>query len=970
VRIERIDIDGFGRLANASWELPPGLSVFLGENEAGKSTLLNAVRALLFGFDSTRNGRVWYPAVAGGKRGGRLAMLDRAGGRWTITRHGEGGGTGSLAVEAPTGNRGGVETLDRLLHGADKDLFRSIFAFGLSELSDVSSLSADGIRGRIYGAATGLGGASAVDLEGQLREQLEDLFKPSGQKPALNAIFARMDALRDRIAALARAPEEHATAHRARADAIATADRLRSEAETHRARIVRLERSRSAAPIIVELTDAEARLAAIDPSLDELASDAAAEAEKRAAALEAAGTRMHDADRAAADLEVDLGMVAVDQALLAAASDLRALEADRAALAADEGRRADALAAIARQDATIGEQVARTRMGSEAALLSLDDSIPAMDALDGHEASIERVATMVTDTERLVRSLRDQATSRAGDATRRAQGTDLDEASAALRQVAAARGGHRSTLVPSALRRMPGLAVAAAVPLLIGLLIGSAMGNWAVGTLAGLAAGITGALVLRSGPEPAALDPALLVRAGLPPEPSDEAIERRREELALERARREHGLATTSDVEQRLAAAEADAVRATADRDEVLERWQSWLAAAGLPAEATPAVARKTLAAAGIARRAADDRREQLTIADGVGERASAFEVRASTLLDTLGIAPGATTAGRLESALDRLEEAMRADERRRGLIAQRTKLAAQRAEIGTAVEAAVRAFDAHLAATGVADLGELRVRAQAAGERRAIADRVRELRERLVTLAGSQPVADELLLESATLDLSAVEIEHGETAARLAAVEDEERAVHASIGELTARIRGLEASADLGAARQELAALQGQARALARSWASTALAGRLLAETRRRYERERQPDVVKAAQEYFRQITNGRYERITAPPGDASVRVESETGEQLLPSELSRGTVEQLYLALRFGLIEEFARHAEPLPVVMDDILVNFDEVRAARAAAAIGQLAATHQVIFFTCRKETATALDPGGERTRALG
>jgi uncharacterized protein YhaN len=970
VRIERIDIDGFGRLANASWELPPGLSVFRGENEAGKSTLLNAVRALLFGFESTRNGRVWYPALAGGKRGGRLVLLDRAGGRWTITRHGEAGGTGSLAVEAPTGNTGGIETLDRLMGGADRDLFRSIFAFGLSELSDVSALSAEGVRGRIYGAATGLGGASAVDLEGELRERLEELFKPSGQKPVLNALFARMDELRERIAALSRAPEEHVAAHRERADAAATAGRLRAEAETLRARIVRLERSRSAAPIIAELTDAEAALAATDPSLDPFSADAAAEAEARGGELEAARARLQDADRAAADVVVDLGMAAVDEGLLAATADLRALEADRASLAGDEGRRADAVAAIARHDSTIADQVARTRMTSEEALLALDDSIPALDELERHEKAMERATLALSERERSLRSLRDQAVHRVDEATPDGSRLDLEEASAALRQVVAARAAQRSASLPSALRRPPGLAVLAGVLLLAGLLIGWAINSWPLGALIGVAAVVTLVFVARSRSVPATLDPALLERAGLPPEPTEEVVERRREELALERARREHGRATSSDLASRVAAAEADSARAAAERDDVLEEWRAWLAASGLPAESTPAVARKTLAAAGIARRAAEERREQLAIADGVEERATAFEARASTLLDGLGIAPGATVAGRLHSALDRLEEAMRADERRRGLIAQRAKLAAQRSEIVAAVEAAERAFDERLAAAGVADLDELRVRVRAATERRANADRVRELRERLVALAGSQPVADELLAASATLDLSAVEIEEGETTARLAAIEDEERAVHARIGELTARIRDLEASADLGSARQELANLQGQAGSLARSWATTALAGRLLAETRRRYERERQPDVVKSAQAYFREITNGRYVRITAPPGDASVRVETEAGEQLVPSELSRGTVEQLYLALRFGLIEEFASHAEPLPVVMDDILVNFDESRAARAASAIGRLATTHQVIFFTCREETARALDPTGDRTRTLG
>ena len=162
---------------------------------------------------------------------------------------------------------------------------------------------------------------------------------------------------------------------------------------------------------------------------------------------------------------------------------------------------------------------------------------------------------------------------------------------------------------------------------------------------------------------------------------------------------------------------------------------------------------------------------------------------------------------------------------------------------------------------------------------------------------------------------------------------------------------------------------LEGQAAAMAREWAVRAVALRLLEETRSRYERERQPDVVRAAEQHFERITGGRYARIVAPPGDASVRIETAGGEGKITDELSRGTAEQLYLALRFGLIEEFARHAEPLPVVMDDILVNFDADRAARAAAAIRDLADRHQVLYFTCHPWTAELLDPGGARTLTL-
>ena len=68
-------------------------------------------------------------------------------------------------------------------------------------------------------------------------------------------------------------------------------------------------------------------------------------------------------------------------------------------------------------------------------------------------------------------------------------------------------------------------------------------------------------------------------------------------------------------------------------------------------------------------------------------------------------------------------------------------------------------------------------------------------------------------------------------------------------------------------------------------------------------------------------------------------------------PSELSRGTREQLFLSLRFGLIRELGERTEPLPVVVDEVLVNFDPDRALRAAIAFTELSKTNQVLVFTC-------------------
>jgi hypothetical protein len=92
---------------------------------------------------------------------------------------------------------------------------------------------------------------------------------------------------------------------------------------------------------------------------------------------------------------------------------------------------------------------------------------------------------------------------------------------------------------------------------------------------------------------------------------------------------------------------------------------------------------------------------------------------------------------------------------------------------------------------------------------------------------------------------------------------------------------------------------------------------------------------------------------------------VERNDGSRVPLIGLSRGTSEQLYLALRFGLVEHFVDTSkEPLPIVMDDILVNFDADRAERAARSIEELSKTCQVIYFTCHP--TTPLRPDLEKT----
>ena len=67
--------------------------------------------------------------------------------------------------------------------------------------------------------------------------------------------------------------------------------------------------------------------------------------------------------------------------------------------------------------------------------------------------------------------------------------------------------------------------------------------------------------------------------------------------------------------------------------------------------------------------------------------------------------------------------------------------------------------------------------------------------------------------------------------------------------------------------------------------------------------------------------------------------------------------SLEQLFLAIRFALVREFARRGVELPVVMDDLFVNFDQERTEAAADCLIELASEgQQVLFFTCHEHLA--------------
>jgi uncharacterized protein YhaN len=141
-------------------------------------------------------------------------------------------------------------------------------------------------------------------------------------------------------------------------------------------------------------------------------------------------------------------------------------------------------------------------------------------------------------------------------------------------------------------------------------------------------------------------------------------------------------------------------------------------------------------------------------------------------------------------------------------------------------------------------------------------------------------------------------------------------------------------------------------------SYAVKAVAASLLEDSLSAYEAERQPAVIRRAQEIFSTLTGGRYTRVATPLGKFEPSVTDGAAVGKPPDKLSRATAEQLFLALRLSYIENLADAHPSLPVLMDDVLVNFDDVRRRAAAEVIADFATSRQVVFFTCHPATVEA------------
>lgn len=200
---------------------------------------------------------------------------------------------------------------------------------------------------------------------------------------------------------------------------------------------------------------------------------------------------------------------------------------------------------------------------------------------------------------------------------------------------------------------------------------------------------------------------------------------------------------------------------------------------------------------------------------------------------------------------------------------------------------------------------------------------------------------------------------------------------VQQQIGTFRQKLAQWEGGAEAADAADEAQQALADVKALAENYARVKLASSLLTREIERFREQKEGPILRRAGEMFGRMTLYRFDRLIARVDSQDRRrliCVRDNGQEVPVEGLSDGTRDQLYLALRMASLEQHLALNEPLPLVLDDIFINFDDGRTRAALEILTETAAHTQVLLFTHHARmleiAREALSPNGFKEHLLG
>ena len=290
-----------------------------------------------------------------------------------------------------------------------------------------------------------------------------------------------------------------------------------------------------------------------------------------------------------------------------------------------------------------------------------------------------------------------------------------------------------------------------------------------------------------------------------------------------------------------------------------------------------------------------------------------------------------------------------------RQALAREAAALSRRAELELAARQVQQAIVRLLASGDASTEVEFRQRAAWHLARESARDEIARCRDDLNLLAGSPDQVTAMEIDLAAGEPGELDSQLMTSRQSLGELDEKLKENAESIGRLKERIKLLESGEDLAAALQSREIARAELETLTSDWMTRALCLELLQQARARHELKRQPAVLRRASGYLHSMTGGAYTRVIWDP--ERLEVERPDGIRVGAGSLSRGAAGQLYLAVRLALAREYGVTIR-LPIILDDVLVDFDPPRLRGTLAVIERIAREHQIIMLTCHSHIADA------------
>lgn len=1041
MRLTEMHINGFGIFHDVRiGDLSPGLTVFLGDNESGKSTLLGFLRAVMLGFPDGRSHENPYPPIAGGQHGGAMTLVTEKGETYVVERR-PGPRGGKVDILKPDQTREGGALLHHLLGpAANKTLFRSIYAFSLTELQNFETLNTEALREALYSAAGGIDPGVLGRLKSALAKAEGDLFKPGGNKPKINTILARLSAIRNEKRALSNPTELYDRIQMQIAELQEEIKGLEAKKIEKAFAQKQAERWLQLWPIWVRLSGAREKLSELEP-IDPFPANGLQRFEEfKRRHGDLAGELFNKEDNLKRQ-ENMLSLLAPDSTILKQSGSIQQLQKDQGRYEAVVQEIVTLNQGLA--DATHALQQDLRRLGHswiEERVIGFDLSITVREEVrqlreklqqaqrieDKKGEALEGLRSRKRDAEQALKNLPEPVKEDRDQLQR------MKEACRKLRALLSRRSlmqnelqhlnGRLDDLREEREHSQAGRGIGSQGfprwPLVLTALFGVGMLAWQVyrqdwagttgvgalflvfiffaGFLARTQKGKEGSHRAKShldrrneraedlenqiqGKESESEDLAGQVEnfAAMLPLKEDltiEAVERVEEALVENIRIADRWQEVGKDLallEERISEGVEELKTAESARASIHREWLSWLKQRDLDSGLSTDGALEVLSLITSCREQAEHSNQMREKIANLEQARDDYWELGNRVLAACGRDP--VPADRIpfivHQLLQEFSEAEQSEKKRTLLLeevalsrASVERLAKQTSGLDEEMQSLIIAGDADNEET-------FRRRAQIFEARTSLLQETGQHEESIRQLSGSlgnmETVLDELSgmklekLEKEDLTLKRV---HEETEASLDRAKREE----ARLGE---QIRILMNDDQLSALREEEETLKQMLETLVEEWSALRLAQGLIRMARTRYEKERQPEVIQRAGRYFEDLTLGKYTSLVAPIGENRIEVLSREQGKKEIGELSRGTAEQLYLSLRFGFIREFSKDSEAPPIIMDEILVNFDTSRARAAVKGILDLSQDHQILFFTCHPWVGKLFREEGPHTPIL-